>query len=181
MEIILFLVLLVVPLDAFALDPGALMNEIRQTGARETLTSLWSEKRYMTDWFAILEGVKTGSDGWLAVAAALKPAADAGMSTDLNAALAAALPKKAAEVLVIVAKEKKTGFHVSKVCTNPFIEETDERVLTFLQQTEKAVAIASVSKEVEQTRAACLRKLKAVRKDVATRRKVTNRGSGRSK
>jgi hypothetical protein len=112
---------------ADALKPAALGARIDDEGARAVVASLWRDE----DAFSlVLDGIETGTDEWLDVAARLLPGADGSASLSLHYAVAYVLSRRPAAVLARVGR----GFDLARICTSPYIEpepgvaETYERV-----------------------------------------------------
>ena len=73
------------------------LSAIHVRGPKRVLMEYVSGKGQV--WRQIIRKIQSGDPRWLAVAAAFKPASDAGYSEDLNFAVAEALPKNPQGVL----------------------------------------------------------------------------------
>src|SRR5208282_6035273 len=79
-----------------ALQAAAVLADVKAQGARTVVSSLWSDT---ARWNEVMARIGRGSQEWLKVAAALRPATDAGASEALDEAVFLALKSAPTAVL----------------------------------------------------------------------------------
>ena len=151
--------------SADELTPASIIEDVKKHGARAVIDQFWKEDRYFTDWFHILANIEKGKNEWLEVAKLLKSGSDAGMSTDLNFAVARALPINPVAVLSLVETEEHGigKFGLEDVCTCPFVEEELEDVENkYLKAAESALLgmrVPEKDKKLDVLRWKCLEQI----------------------
>lgn len=136
----------------------AVEEKVKAKGAASTVQSLRSNDG--EGWSVMLTGIESGDAQWLKIGGELRPATDASASTELDFAVARALPKSPAEVLGLV----KTGkFRIADVCTVPYIEPDDPTVVQ--RHIEASIeALESIQvQNLEDVRDRCLTRMTSFR------------------
>jgi hypothetical protein len=150
--------------SAGELAPASIIEDVKKHGARHVIDQFWREDKYFTDWFQVLSNIEKGKNEWLEVAIFLKPGSDAGMSTDLDFAVARALPTNPVAVLSLVETEEHGigKFGLNDVCTCPFIEEDPDVENRYLKAAERALLDMQVpeeNKKLDVLRRKCLEQI----------------------
>lgn len=164
--------LLFLPLIAMAalqheVSSKILMAKIRAHGALKVLN-----EQVLADaatWKAVHKGISSGEEGWIDVAAALRPVADAGVSESFDIALFFALKQAPSKVLAMLVQQNSSGsdfvcsgmggvvFDVNDLTTQQALAWIDERI----------IAVQNVDNPTLATvRASCLNNLVKLKKIV---------------
>jgi hypothetical protein len=116
--------LLLFPLFAIAapqkaVSPNIVLTDIRVHGAEKVLKKLLQKGG---SWNAVHKGISSGDSEWLDVAAALRPATDAGVSSSLDIALFFALKQAPMKVLTLLVELKIPS---NEVCSGGLVLDSD--------------------------------------------------------
>ena len=133
-------------------SPQNLTASIRTDGAKKTVERLYLSSR-SKEWNSVIAKIQTGDSRWLTVAGELAAGTDAGTSTDLQIALATALPKNPGGVLQLA--DTQNFLSLPNLCGAPFIEPSRTFLSAYLKQARQA--LRQLNKPVmEAKRTACL-------------------------
>lgn len=131
--------------------PASIHRQIEEKSARDVVKSLYGTP----NWDRMIEGIASGEKSWLRVAVELAPGTDAGSSSELQDAVAWALPYAPERVIAIAEKVER----FRNVCSGPPVDFPSDDAKAYF-----AAAIDSVQKIVNPALAAakrrCLAKLR---------------------
>jgi len=129
-------------------------GQIRAHGAEAVLAKLWTDDERL--FLPVASRIASGDPCWLQVAAALKPASDAGSSEELEGAMSRALALHPERVLPYLTDAQP--FPLETVCEGVQIAVDQERTVhAWLRKAERALQRAAVpSPDVERKRKRCL-------------------------
>lgn len=136
---------------ALAVSPDAILNDIRDNGAKATVQKLTGGRH--PQWNSVLRKIESGDSRWLAVTRQLAAGTDAGTSEDLQVILARALPKNPAGVLALA--NSQTFLAIDDLCGAPFIEPEPAYLHRYLRQARHALMSLNDA-SVEEQRKKCL-------------------------
>jgi hypothetical protein len=147
--------------QAQALTPADLLTEINRTGPKATIDRL-NASSDGKDWDRVIDNVISGRNDWLQIAARLAPGSDAGSATDLEIALAYALPKNPSGVLSVIDGH---SLQIDEICGVGFIEPEDAFLRAYLRKTKRALTQMKNVK-LKDKRHACLKELNAAEQEI---------------
>jgi hypothetical protein len=137
------------------LAPSTLLSQIKEEGARAVIDTIWRTSR----WDTLIKGVASGDEAWLNVAVELAPGSDAGSASELQDAVAWALPHAPARVIAVA--EKSELYRDS--CSGPPVDFPSDDPKAYF-----SAAISAVQKladpAMKAARQACLTKLRLASK-----------------
>lgn len=114
--------------------PAQALADINRMGASAFLAQ-FDDQQIDT----LYQHLQTGNPAWLALAPKLAPAADGANAIGLTISLAYALPKNANAVLAVTT-EQDGILGVERVCSIPFIEDTEKDRSAYKRDALKAVS-----------------------------------------
>jgi len=118
------------------LDPVALLNKIKTTGADAVYKKDLTGER----WITLLRKIENGEKSWLEVAAAIYPATDGGSAHELNLAAGIALAHNPRDVLLLTVPRMP----IEGVCGFPDMADTktstQQKVVAYLDARINAVS-----------------------------------------
>jgi hypothetical protein len=141
-----------------------ILADIKHRGAQEVLKGFWKQDgSFGPKWDEIADRVARGGKDWLQVAAALRPATDAGASETLDEAVFLALKPSPVKVLRLL---REGTFETQAICSSIIgidYDETESR--RFIQ--ERIEVLAGVSEpSVRGVREECLKGLRGALADI---------------
>ena len=136
-----------------ALRATEVLRVIDLNGAQTALASYFQGDTAQRS--ELFDGVASGASDWLTVAARLRPASDGGASSELDLAVAEALPRAPARVLRLL----PTPFSIRDVCGVPFVEQSDSASRAYRRRALAAVAGVQ-DPSLGTVRDQCLRELR---------------------
>jgi hypothetical protein len=149
------------PLAQAAADPAALLQAIDDKGAEAVLQQVYDDD---PRWQQVLDGIATGSRGWLSVAERLKRVARI-QAEELTVAVGRALEREPANALAILGG----AFDADDVCSLNTLEQSlgpdYAMALRSVERRERAVA-AVTAPAVREQRDLCLGFLRELKREV---------------
>jgi len=135
-------------------NAGEIRAEIDRSGAQAVVQRLIDD----SEWDIVQNAIMRGDGAWVALAPALAPGTDGGVSEGLGIGLAYALPRNPEAVLRVLDLTDSTSLGPRHICSAPFIEPSPAFLAQYRSVTRKALASVRDG-DLAPAKSACLRAL----------------------
>jgi hypothetical protein len=148
-------------------NAGEILREIERDGAARSIDRIWNDNR---SWAAAMSAIRSGSTDGLAIYRALRPNSDAGMTEDLEAAIAEAVTPNPEGALVTFQEVSRPDYLDCGRTSLSDLEEEPSRAQAkeaLTQLTARSQALSSLPKSSKihsETKTACRESLEKARR-----------------